>query len=46
MIKKIALMLVLVGFTGSMIACNTTEGVGKDMKSAGNSIENAADRNK
>ncbi len=46
MVKKLLLVLVLAGMTGSMIACNTTEGVGKDMKSAGNSIQNAADRNK
>jgi predicted small secreted protein len=46
MIKKLCLVLILVGFTSSMIACNTTEGAGQDMQSAGRSIEKAADQNK
>jgi predicted small secreted protein len=33
--------------TGSWLAgCNTTEGVGKDVKAAGQGIENAANANK
>lgn len=35
--------LVLTGFG---LACNTTEGIGKDTKAAGQGIENAADANK
>jgi predicted small secreted protein len=36
----------LIAFGVSLGACNTVEGVGKDTKHAGQSIENAADRNK
>lgn len=32
--------------TGFGLACNTTEGIGKDTKAAGQGIENAADANK
>ena len=37
--------LLLVAMAG-LSACNTIEGLGKDIKSAGQSIENAADRKK
>lgn len=30
----------------ALTACNTMEGVGKDVKSAGSSLENAANKNK
>jgi predicted small secreted protein len=29
-----------------LAACNTTEGVGKDLQSAGDEVEKVADRNK
>src|SRR6185436_11176459 len=32
--------------TTILSACNTTEGVGRDVKAAGQGIENAAERNK
>jgi len=41
-IKVLALMASIAGLS----ACNTIEGLGKDIKSAGQSIENAADRKK
>jgi predicted small secreted protein len=38
-----ALMVVALGVSGaSLSGCNTTEGVGKDIKSAGKGIEEAA----
>ena len=40
-----AIMALLTG-VGSLAACNTTEGVGKDIKAAGNGIENAAEKAK
>lgn len=36
----------LLAFVISLGACNTVEGAGKDTKNAGQSIENAAERNK
>ncbi len=44
--KTILALVILAGFGLGMVGCNTTEGVGKDTKAAGQSIENAADRNK
>jgi len=32
--------------TGGLSACNTMEGLGKDIKQAGQSLENAAERRK
>ena len=42
------LMLVLAAtvLIGVSAACNTTEGIGKDTKAAGQGIQDAADRNK
>lgn len=40
--SKIALLLVMVAFTLS--ACNTVQGVGKDIKKVGDEIEEAADK--
>ncbi len=37
---------VFVAGGAALSGCNTTEGVGKDIKAAGNGIENAADKAK
>ena len=42
--KVIALALVAGGLLVS--ACNTVEGAGKDVSSAGNAVSNAADKSK
>ena len=34
------------GLTGSLAGCNTVEGMGKDVKATGESIENAAQKSK
>ncbi len=41
--KNLILMLFLAMLAGSITACNTIEGAGKDIKSAGGAIEDAAD---
>jgi predicted small secreted protein len=46
-IARIALCaLVLSGAVSVLSACNTMEGAGQDMSSAGHAISNSADRNK
>ena len=46
-VAKIFLALFLLTATGSLLsACNTTEGMGKDMSSAGHAISNEADEHK
>jgi len=44
MISKLAALLALAVF--GLSACNTMEGLGKDIKAGGQKIENAADRSK
>lgn len=44
-IRLLALALLLAA-TGTLAACNTTEGFGRDMSSAGHSLSNSAERNK
>ena len=46
--KTINVLLVLgaIAAAATLSACNTTEGAGKDIKAAGQGIENAAARNK
>lgn len=39
MLKKLAIVLALTLFTGSLVACNTVEGVGKDVEAAGEAIQ-------
>jgi predicted small secreted protein len=39
-------LLVLSGSAALLGACNTTEGVGKDVAAGGRAIERSADRNK
>ena len=46
MVKKLAALLALAGFALGLAACNTMEGVGKDVKAGGQAIENAADKSK
>lgn len=42
--SKIALLLMMVTFAFALSACNTVEGVGKDVKKVGEEIEEAADK--
>lgn len=44
-IKKLALVTALVG-TVTLAACNTTNGVGKDLKSAGSAVSDASGKDK
>jgi entericidin B len=46
MVKRIVAALSLVAMTFAVAACNTVEGMGKDVKAGGQAIEKAADRNK
>lgn len=40
--KRYLIMLLVVMFAAPLTACNTMEGVGKDVKSAGGAVEDAA----
>lgn len=44
MIKFLLRSLVLASFAASLVACNTVKGVGKDIKKAGEKIEETADK--
>lgn len=44
--KRVAAGLFLAGLIAGAIGCNTTEGAGRDIKSAGKGIEEAAQDNK
>ena len=46
MAREIVALLALIGTLLALSACNTVEGVGKDVKATGQAIEKAADRNK
>ncbi|HEV3241420.1 MAG TPA: entericidin A/B family lipoprotein [Casimicrobiaceae bacterium] len=46
MAREIVALLALIGTLFALSACNTVEGVGKDVKATGQAIEKAADRNK
>jgi entericidin B len=46
MMRRILATLSLVAMTTAMVACNTVEGMGKDVKATGSAIEKAADKNK
>lgn len=39
-------IVIMAAFVLALSACNTIEGMGKDIKQAGNGIEKAADRSK
>ena len=42
--SKLALLILMVTFAFTLSACNTVEGVGKDIKKVGGEIEEAADK--
>jgi predicted small secreted protein len=44
--KAMVAMLILAGAGVVLSACNTTEGAGKDISSAGHAISNSAEKNK
>ena len=46
MVNRTVATLLLVAMTFAVVACNTVEGMGKDVKAAGQAIEKAADKNK
>jgi entericidin B len=46
MTSKLVALLSLIAFATALVACNTIEGVGKDVKATGQAIEKAADKNK
>ena len=46
MMEKLAVLVVLMGFAFALVACNTVEGAGKDVKAAGQGIEKAAAKSK
>ena len=46
MLRKLAVLLSLIGFALVLAGCNTVEGVGKDVKATGQAIEKAAERTK
>ena len=46
MMKKLAALVVMMGFAIGLAACNTIEGAGKDVKATGQAIENTADKAK
>ena len=46
MASRLAVLLSLIGMAFTLVACNTVEGVGKDVKATGQAIEKAADQNK
>ena len=46
MASKLAALLSLIGMVFALMACNTVEGVGKDVKATDQAIEKAADKNK
>ena len=46
MTKKFVALLALAGFVCVAAACNTVEGIGKDVKATGGAIEKAADKSR
>ena len=46
MARKLVALLSLTAMVLALSACNTVEGVGKDVKATGQAIEKAADKNK
>jgi entericidin B len=45
-LMKFLTLLLTLAFSLSLTACNTVEGVGKDVEAAGDAIEDSADENK
>ena len=46
MLKKIAAITACIGIAVGLAACNTVEGVGKDVKATGSAVEKAAEKSK
>ncbi|MEP7063535.1 MAG: entericidin A/B family lipoprotein [Betaproteobacteria bacterium] len=46
MLKKMMALFALAGLMAGLAACNTVEGVGKDVKATGGAVEKAADQAK
>lgn len=46
LIRVVALSVMASVLFGAQIACNTTEGAGKDIEKAGDKLQDAAERNK
>ena len=44
--SQVILRTFVLSFVLALVGCNTVEGVGKDVKATGQTIEKAADRNK
>lgn len=42
MIRKILVLVLMLGYMGSLTACNTFEGMGKDVESGGEHVQDAA----
>jgi len=42
---KLVLLAMIIASVFTLTACNTVEGVGKDVKKVGDKIEDAADKN-
>jgi predicted small secreted protein len=46
MLKRLAALLVLAGFTVLVTGCNTVEGFGQDVSASGRAIQKSADQAK
>ena len=46
MLNKIVGLIALTGIVIGLAACNTVEGVGKDVKATGSAVEKAAEKSK
>ncbi|HVO90014.1 MAG TPA: entericidin A/B family lipoprotein [Casimicrobiaceae bacterium] len=46
MIRRLLALALLGAFASTIAACNTIEGVGKDVKATGEAVEKAAEKNK
>ncbi len=44
--RKLILIAALIGFGTSLSACNTMEGLGKDIQKGGQNLEESAEKNK
>jgi predicted small secreted protein len=44
--KRLAALILMVGFVVVAVGCNTIEGMGKDVKAAGGAVEKAAEKSK
>lgn len=46
MVKKLGLLFLSLFLLSTLTACNTVEGVGRDVKALGNTVEDSAEDNK